>query len=104
MDSSAEKEYHLLTTDHILAQMQQWENRADTVYDELVARVTGQPRTPFHQLAHDELLAESERAQQEWQNLQDVIVERAQERDQLLASLEKIKAIIFTINLSTASY
>jgi len=102
MDSSAETAYHLLTTDQILAQMQRWEDRADTLYDELVARVEGKPGTPFHQLAHDELLAESERSQQEWQDLQDVIVERAQERDKLLASLEKIKAITSTINLPTA--
>src|SRR5436190_19398766 len=70
MVNSAEKEYHLLTTDQILVQMQQWENRADTLYDELVARVRSETRTPFYELAHDELLAESEIAQQEWQDLQ----------------------------------
>ena len=91
MNNSTEKEYHLLTTDQILAQMQEWENRADTLYDELVARVRGETRTPFNELAHDELLAESEIAQQEWQDLQNVIVERAQERDKLLASLGKLK-------------
>jgi len=79
--------------------MQQWENRADTIYDELVARVEGKPGTPFRQLAHDELLAESESAQQQWQSLQDMIVERAQERDKLLVSLEKIHTIISIINL-----
>ncbi|TMC24342.1 MAG: hypothetical protein E6J34_00695 [Chloroflexi bacterium] len=80
MSSSAEKAYHLLTTDEILAQMQQWEDRADTLYDELVARVNSQSGTPFRHLAHEELLAESERVQQEWLSLQDLIIESTRTR------------------------
>jgi hypothetical protein len=94
---------HSLTTEQILAEMEQCEEIADSLQEELIARAKGVPpqETQMHDLTLEELLAKAEQCQHTWIILQEVIIERAKERDVLAAHLEKIRTIV--TNLSSLS-
>jgi hypothetical protein len=83
-----------LTTDELLQQMDQWEEKGDDLCEELVARVKGHSETPLSHLSLDELEAELEGVQQRWIDLQAVLIERAQERDELLEALKQVQTIL----------
>jgi hypothetical protein len=80
------------TTEAILTEMETCEERADILHDELIARARGESETDLAHLTLDTLLAQSTKAQQEWIDLQEVIIERAKERDAVLDHLKDLLA------------
>jgi hypothetical protein len=87
-----EKNLENWTTEEILTEMEACEERADLLHEELVARVKGESETDLSHLSTDALLDQSTEAQQKWIELQEVIIERAKERDVLLADLKSLIA------------
>jgi hypothetical protein len=78
------------TTEEILSEMDACEEKADLLHDELVARAKGASETDLAHLSIEGLLHKIEEAQQEWIDLQEVIIERAKERDVLLTDLKRL--------------